>query len=135
GVANAVAQPELDPGRPPSFQPDRLRLRSGHHAEIGPVHDRPQERLGAGPADAAPLVHLEIAAALVVAAVEIVGLADADLSSRVAERVENLPRDARPLDPPFAVGTMVVARPGEMVLGALEIGQHVVPRPTGIAEL
>ena len=96
---------------------------------------RAQERLGRGPADAAPLGHLEIAAALVVAAVEIVGLRDAALLGGVAERVEDLPRHPRRLDPPFAAGAVELVRTLPVVLRPLEQRQHVVPGPAGIAEL
>ena len=58
------------------------------------------------PAPAAPLVDLEIIGALVVAAVEVGDLRDADLGRRVAHGVENGPGDARPLDPPFAAGAV-----------------------------
>src|SRR3546814_9885624 len=64
------------------------------------------ERLGARPAQAAPLVHLEIAAALVVAAVEVLGRRDAALGRRCAKGIEDLPRQALRLDAPLAAAAV-----------------------------
>jgi len=74
-------------------------------------------------------VDLEIVRALVVAAIEVVDLGDADLGRRVAHRVEDVPGNARPLDAPLAAGRVQLAFAAVMVLVAEEIGQHVVPAP------
>ena len=82
------------------------------------------------------LVDLEIAAALVVAAVEVLGLGDArPRRPRLAECVEDLPVQALLLDPPFAAGAVQLVGPVEVVLGPLEVGQDVVPAPAGVAQL
>ena len=78
---------------------------------------------------------MEIAAAFVVAAVEVVGLGDADLRCRLAKGIEDLPTDARLLDAPLAAGAVRLVGAGREILAALEVGQHVVPRPAGVAEL
>ena len=99
----------------------------------------PQEALGRVPAHARLLVDVEVAAALVVAAVEVLDLGDAGLGRRIAKGIQDVPLDARLLDAPFAAaGVQVVEgvrlqRP--LVLVLLEVGQHVVPGPAGIAHL
>src|SRR3546814_9749845 len=93
------------------------------------------ERLGARPAQAAPLVHLEIAAALVVAAVEVLGLRDAALGRRCAKGIEDLPRQALRLDAPLAAAAVAFVAALVVVLRALEVGQDLVPAPAGVAEL
>ena len=71
----------------------------------------------------------------VVAAVEIVDLGNAGLGRRLAEGVENLPGQPHILDPPLAALAVMRVGAADVVLRALEIGQHVVPSPAGIAEL
>ncbi len=101
--------------------------------------DGTQEALRRVPAYARALIDVEVAAAFVVAAVEVVDLGDAGLGRRIAKRVEDLPADARVLDAPFAAARMQVIegrglhRP--LVLMPLEIGQHVLPRPARVTEL
>src|SRR5690606_15894711 len=87
------------------------------------------------PAQAALLVHLEIAAALVVAAVEVIGLRDAALRRRRAEGIEDRPRQALRLDAPLAARAVELVGTLVMVLRALEVGQHLLPAPAGVAEL
>ena len=112
--------------------------------QVAAAEHGPQEALGGVPAHAGLLVDVEVAAALVVAVVEVVDLGNAGLGGRVAEGVEDLPADARLLDAPFAAarvhlveGTRLegvrLQRP--LVLVLLEVGQHVVPGPAGIAHL
>ena len=85
----------------------RLALRAGQHCQIGARRSAGRrKRLGGVPAHAALLVDLEIAAALVVAAVEIVDLGNADLGGRIAKGVEDLPGEPLLLDPPFAAGAV-----------------------------
>src|SRR5690606_34147774 len=73
-----------------------------HHFQVGPSQHGPQERLRRIPAYAAPLVHVEVAAAEIVAAVEIVARRNPGFRGRLAERIEDLPGHPRALDPPFA---------------------------------
>ncbi len=88
------------------------------------------------PAPAAPLVHVEVAAALVVAAVEVVGLRDARLRRRLAEGVEDVPAQTLVLHAPLpALAVHLVGGDCGLILRLLEIGQHVVPAPARIAEL
>ena len=102
---------------------------------LGRLEHRLQKAGRRAPAPAAPLVDLEIVRALVVAAIEIVDLGDADLGAGVAHGVEDRPGDARALDPPFAARAVQVAGAAVVVLVAQEIGQHVVPAPAGETEL
>ena len=130
-----VAPAEGDTGAAAAVEQKGLGLRAGEHHKVWPASRRPQEGLGGGPADATALGHVEVAAALVVAAIEIVGLGDAALLRGVAECVQDLPADPGRLDAPLAAGAVELAGAQPMVLGPLEQGQDVVPGPAGIAEL
>ena len=70
--------------------------------------------LRGAPAHAAPLVHVEVGVAEVVAAVEFVDLGDAALLGRVAPRVEDLPAHARLLDAELAVAAVVLVGAAEV---------------------
>ena len=122
---------------PSSTSRSTMRVRLDR--QVAPVQHGAQEALGRVPADAGLLVDVEVAAALVVAAVEVVDLGDAGLGRRLAEGVEDLPADARQLDAPLAAaGVQVLEGVGlerPLVLVLLEVGQHVVPGPAGIAHL
>src|SRR5690606_38216528 len=85
---------ELDPGRAPSVELQAARLRVREDPEVGAAHHRAQERLRRVPPYPAPLVHLEVADALVVAAIEVGRLRDAALDRRFEKGVEDLPREA-----------------------------------------
>src|SRR3546814_18110745 len=78
---------------------------------------------------------LEIAAALVVAAVEVLGRRDAALGRRCAKGIEDLPRQALRLDAPLAAAAVAFVAALVVVLRALEVGQDLVPAPAGVAEL
>ena len=78
---------------------------------------------------------MEIGAALVVAAVEILDRRDAHLRGGGAHRVGEVPADARRLDAPFAAGRVVRTVAEEVIFVALEEWQHVLPRPAGKPEL
>ena len=106
----ARGQDHLAPRRAPRRSPaarGRRRRRSGAPrarapvtwapvttAQVGPPQRRPQEALGGRPAHAAALVDLEVAAALVVAAVEVVDLGDAALRPRPRGRRRGSPSAA-----------------------------------------
>src|SRR5690606_1846687 len=100
---------EVDAGGAPPVEAQALGLGMGQDGEVGPAPGGPEEGLGGAPADAGLLVDLEIAAAFVVAAVEGIGRRDSGLGAGGAEGVEDLPADARRLDPPFAAGAVDVA--------------------------
>src|SRR5690606_4518497 len=98
--------------------------------------------LGRVPAQARALVDVEVADALVVPAVEVVGGRDAGLLRRLREGVEDGPVQALLLHAPLAAGAPalgVEARGGVEVVGALvevlvppEVGQALVPAPAGV---
>src|SRR5262249_41989443 len=87
------------------------------------------------PAPPALLVDVKIRAAFVIAAVEVLDRRDADLRGRGANRVGEVPADARRLDAPFAARRVARTLAEEMILVALEERQHVVPTPAGQPEL
>src|SRR5207302_5589992 len=108
---------------------------SGLEPQVRPMQHRLEKAARRRPAPAALLVHMEVAGALVVAAVEIIDRLDARLRGGGAEIFEQIPAHARLLDAPFAANRVRVARAEEMMLVLLEVGQHVVPAPAGEAEL
>jgi hypothetical protein len=106
-----------------------------------PVHDRQvrslrcrfQEGLGRVQADAAALVDLEVCAACVISAVEIVDLGNAELAGGFAEGVQDFPRQALALDAPLAAAAVDRAGAAVVVFAVPEQGQHVFPAPGRIA--
>src|SRR5262245_16319795 len=94
-----------------------------------------QECARRAPAPAAFLVDLEVAAALVVAAVEIVRERNSGLAGSLAKRVEQAPFDPRLIDSELAAAAMEVRAASEVVLMPPEIRQHVLPAPTLQSEL
>ena len=110
-----------------------LDERAGADRQIRPLQHRPQERLGRAPAHAAPLIHLKIGVAEIVAAIELRDLRDAALLGRVAPRVEDLPAHAPLLDAQLAAAAMELIGAVLVVFGAFEHRQHVVPRPAAQA--
>ncbi len=108
--------------------------RPGHHRQIRPVRHRAQEGVGRAPAPAALLVHLEVGAAEVVAAVEHLDRRDAALGRRRAPGVDDLPAYARVLDAHLAAGAVAVDRAVLIVFQGKKQGQDFVPRPSPVAE-
>ena len=100
------------------------RLRAGRRKAFAVVQRMPSA-----------LVDLEVAGTLVVAVVEVVAAGNADLLGGVAKRLEDVPAQALPRDLPLAAGAVQVGVAAEAVLGAAEVGKHVLPAPAGIAEL
>ena len=94
-------------------------LGRGPELEVGAaVAGRTQEGLGRVPAPAAFLVHLEVAHAFVVAAVEVVVGGNARLYRGLGKGIEHVPAQALLLDAPFAAG-LVVPHQGAVVIGRL----------------
>src|SRR5690606_31499035 len=112
---------------------DPFGLCAGQHRQIAPVGDRMQKGFCGGPAHAAPLVDLEVAAALVVASVEVVDGGDVGLLRRLAEGIQYRPRQALALDPPLARTGMEFAFSSVVILELLEDGQDVVPAPAPVS--
>ena len=106
---------------------------AGTDRQVRPLQHRPKERLGCAPAHAAPLIHLKIGVAEIVAAIELRDLRDAALLGGLAPGVENLPAHAPLLDAQLAAAAMELIGAVLIVFGALEHRQHVVPRPAAQA--
>ena len=108
-------------------------LRRGPHLEIGSsITSGAQKRFGGIPAPAVFLVHLEIAHALVGAAVEVVVGGDTRLNRRLGKGIEHVPAQALFVHPPFATRAMQRVATFVMVFMALEIRQGIVPAPTRV---
>ena len=123
-------------------------LRVGPQFEIrAAVAGRTQKRLGGVPAPAVLLIHLEVAHAFVVTAIEVVGGRYAGLLRRLREGIENVPAQALLFHAPLApaAGALVAVQLLEglaglggivefpMVFVAAKGRQHVVPAPLIVA--
>ncbi len=113
---------------------DALHVGVDHHLQVATVQGRAQEGLGGAPAHAATLVHLEVGVAEVVAAVELRDLGDAAFRGRVAPGVQDLPVHPPFLHAQLPAGSVERVRSVDVILGALEVGQDLVPGPAAIAE-
>ncbi len=109
--------------------------RAGHDLQIGPPARRPQiaDRRRA----AAPVARgeLEIAGAFLARSVEIVVARKAGLLRSLDERFAQRVRLAHIGDRERSARSMQLIRAAFLVLGAPEIGQHILEAPAGIAEL
>lgn len=105
----------------------------GQNRQVGALGDAAQEAFRGIPAHPAALVDLEVAAAFVVATVEILDAGDAGLRRRLLEGIEQLPGEPLAFYPPFAAGAVHFAGPGEMVLHPAEQRQQLSPAPARIA--
>ena len=93
--------------RRPRLEQQPRHLRAGPQLEVrAAVAGGPQEGLGGVPAPAALLVDLEVADALVVAAVEVLDVRNAGLLRGLRERVEDVPAQPLLLDAPLAAGAV-----------------------------
>ena len=133
-----LARHQLDPGRARAgvarFHRQAPHLGVGPDGQVRPVHDGAQKRLGAAPAPAAALVHLEVGVAEVVAPVELGDLRNPALLGGVPPRVEDLPAHPPLLDPHLSADAVALVGAVLVVLRALEHRQHVVPAPAAVAE-
>ena len=82
----------FDPHRPRALEGDASHLGPREHGEVRPPAHGMEKRLGRVPAPAGALIDLEVTAALVVPAVEVVGARDPDLPRRLAHCIEQIPR-------------------------------------------
>src|SRR6185437_7129998 len=111
-----------------------FRQTTGFEPEIFPMQRRFEKAARRRPAPPALLIDVEIADALVVAGIEIVYRRNAVLDRGLAKSIEDIPAQARLLDPPFASGR-VHALAQKMIDVFVEERPHVVPRPAGQPEL
>ena len=118
-----------------AFEYEALRHRIGYQAQVGPLQCRPQEALGGVPAEAALLVDLEEAGALVVAVVEVGARHDAELLGALLHGAQDVPGQALLCHLPLAAAAVEIGLAAMMVFRPQEIGQHVVPAPADIAHL
>ena len=113
---------------------DRDGLGAGVDGEVGPARDRVQERIRHRPAPAASLVDVEVRAAGVVAAVELLDRGDAGLGGGGLPGVEDLPAHPRAFDADLTVGAVPLVGAAEVVLQLLVDGQCLpTPAPPVVA--
>src|SRR5690606_23675914 len=84
-----------DAARPPRFHPDALDQGAGYDGQIGPAQGRAEKAARRAPAAAALLVDVEIAAAFIIAGVEIVAAGNAGAFGGLDEGIEHPPAQAR----------------------------------------
>ena len=130
--AALAAALDLHTGTGSSVEAQPQCLRAGEQRQVRSPQRTPQEGLGGIPAHAGFLVHVEIAAAEVAAAVEVVVRRNALLGRRGAKRIEDLPAHAGLLDAPFVAGAVQFVGAAVVVLVPLEQRQHVIPAPARI---
>ena len=138
GALDSPAALELDPDRAVAVEHDPAHQRVGDDLDVGPPHRRAE--IGARralPAAAAPgLLHpADIGAGAGRQVVDVLVVFEADLGAGLDQLLaqRRFVRGARGQERPAgAVELVLAALP---VLGPLEIGQYVVPRPAAVAEL
>src|SRR6185312_651714 len=111
------------------------RRRLCHDAQIGPLACRAQIAHSSAAAPAVPRRRLEVSGAFLERAVEIAVARDAGLLRRGDEGLAQLVRVALVGDGERTALPVEIVGPALVVLGLLEVGQHVVPTPADIAEL
>jgi len=94
--------------------------------------DRLEKRLGRVPAHAGFLVDLEVTAAFVIALVEVIDSGDAALRCRLTKCIQDRPRQALLLDPPFTAVAVEFRATGKVVFALLEQWQHIFPGPARV---
>src|SRR5216684_8694736 len=135
GGDDAPALPERDASRASYFEDDLLGQRLRDDPQIGALHRRAQITDGGRAAPALARGRLMVADTFLARAIEIVIAWETQLhralDEGLADRVPigNIGDAERPIGPVERVGTPC------LVLGTLEIGQHVLERPPGVAEL
>ncbi len=131
----AVAAGVFDPCCAPALEDHALRQGVGDNPQIRAVHRRTQEGLCRIPAPSAVLVDLEKTGTLVAAGIEINCRHIAEFLRALLKSLEDVPGQSLFRDFPFSAGPVQVRSAGMMILGFQEMGQHVVPAPTGVAHL
>src|SRR5205814_7222609 len=123
-----------DADRAPALEEDFLAQSIGDDAQVGPLHRRAQMADRGRTASALASGGLVVADAVLGGAIEIVVAGEAELgraldegfADRVVLDIGNAER---------AATAVKLVGAADLMLGALEIGQHVFERPPGTAEL
>ncbi len=126
---------EIDPGRALALEADPLRQRTGDHPQIGPVHHRMQIAFRGRAAPAPRRGGLVVADAVLRRAVEVGVVRIAEIVAGTDERLADLVLVRHVGDRQRAAGAVPVVGAAHLVLGPLEVGQHVARRPAGAAHL
>ncbi len=113
----------------------RVNLDADLEPEVRPLQGRFEKAAGRAPAPPGLLVHLEIAGAEIVAAVEIGGRRNAGRGAGLGEGVEHRPAHAWVLHAPFPALGVQGPRRIDVIFLAKEEGQDVVPAPAGQTHL
>ena len=123
------------PDRAPALEAQAVDVRAGDDAQVGaPAGGAQIPGRGAAPK---ALAHgeLEVARAFLVRPVDVGVAGDPDLLRPGDERVAYVAPHPHVAHPQGAAGAVPLVRPPLLVLGPDEVGQHVLERPAGVAEL
>ncbi len=124
-----------NPGRALALERDPLRQRAGDHPQVRPVHHRMQIALGGRATLAVDRGGLVVADAFLVGAVEIRIGRIAEVVAGTDERLGDLVLVGYVGHHQRAAGAVPRIGSAHLVLGALEIGQHVGGGPSRAAHL
>jgi len=124
-----LAPPVTHPDRAPPVEEDPRRERVGADREVGPLHRRAQIRIGGAAALTPADRHLEIAEALLLETVHVVGQGVTGLPAGLEPGgVQGVLQQAAARRERSVRAAIVVAATGA-ALGALEVRQHVAVAP------
>src|SRR5690348_1435199 len=130
-----AAPPERDADGAAALEEDLVAERLGHDLQIAPLHRRPQIPDCGRAAPAVARCRLVVAGPVLTRAVEIVIARKAERDGRLDKSLADRVMIRHIRDAERAVGAVELVGATRLMLGAFEIGQHVVERPAGIAEL
>jgi len=129
-----AAHPCPDTLRVAAFQHDGFSVAAGQDGQVGPAGGRPQERHGAAAAAPVALRHLVEPGAFLVDAVEVRVRRDASTQRRLHEGMRGSHRIAQVRDRQLTARGVELVRAANLVLGTLEVGQHVGVAPALVAQ-
>ncbi len=129
-----AALPVLDSRGPRALEEDALGVGAGFHPQVRPAARGLQVRHRAARAPAVSREELEVAHALLARPVEVVVARHAQFTRAGDDRVDQLVATGNVGAGDGAVGAVIFGRAARIGLELAEVGEHVLPRPTGIAE-
>ena len=119
-----------DAGGPSTLDDQTGHMRAGHHSQVRPVPDPPDQRCGSGPF-AVRDIHVKCGAAILVGAVVILGRAVSRLADGVQKGLFQGMEIIQPVDRDRAVRPAIVIRPAPIALHRPEMRQNSRISPSG----
>ena len=106
----------------------------GDNREVFSRHHRSQKSLGAAPARAIALIHLEVGIAEIIAAIEFFDLGNAALCGGITPGIEDFPIHSSFLDSQFTIGAVKLIGAMLVTFGFLVHRQYLIPTPAPVAQ-